>query len=207
MNYDVILLAGGKGKRCGLSHNKVLHPLKDGHSILYHAYKIFEEDEDCKRIILVISNEDLKEIDFKSDKLVIAQNGKERTNSVYNGLVKAHEKYVLIHDGARPYLLKEDLEKLKSALIEYGAAILGHAVKDTIKIVDNGIIKETPRREKLYMAFTPQAFIREELLACYKELDGVYRDDASIIETKRDVKLVEGSLTNIKITYPEDLDS
>ena len=57
------------------------------------------------------------------------------------------------------------------------------------------------------MAFTPQAFIREELLACYKELDGVYSDDASLIETKRDVKLVEGSLTNIKITYPEDLDS
>ena len=110
MKYDAIVVASGVGKRANLGFNKVLFVMKNNKTVLENACSLFFEDEDCEKVIVVTNDE----IDFANDKMLIVDGGKERYDSVSNGLKEVTNEYVLIHDGARPFLCKEDLEKLKN---------------------------------------------------------------------------------------------
>ena len=100
MKYDAIVVAGGVGKRADLGFNKVLYRTRDGKTVLNHSCLNFINDDDCQKLIVVCNFE----LDFKCDKLVVVPGGKERYESVLNGLNEVTSDYVLIHDGARPFL-------------------------------------------------------------------------------------------------------
>jgi 2-C-methyl-D-erythritol 4-phosphate cytidylyltransferase len=146
----------------------------------------------------------------------IIEGGKERYDSVFQGLVNAvSAEYVLIHDGARPFITTELINRIIEQVKMSKACIIGMPVKETIKIVDdNGNIISTPNRNTLWAAQTPQAFdyltIRQAYEKFYQEKDSrnmTVTDDAMLYETygKLPVKVLPGDYNNIKLTTPEDL--
>ncbi len=206
MNYSVIILAAGSGTRANLGYNKVLYEL-DGEPLIFKSINLFKSDQACQQIILTYSESDTKlQSVLANSEVELVLGGKTRCASVYNALQKVSSEYVFIHDGARPYLKMTSVDALKQALETSDAAILGVSVKDTIKYVENGVIKHTPERAKLWQAQTPQAFKVSLLKAGYEKLVDVslITDDASLVENDYPVVMVEGDYTNIKVTTPED---
>ena len=219
MKTTAIVLAAGSGKRMNSKVHKQYLLLK-GRPVLYYSLKAFE-DSPIDDIILVVG---AGEIDFCRKEIVeqygfekvraIVEGGKERYHSVYEGLKAAGATdYVLIHDGARPFVSQPIIERTLEAVCEYKACVVGMPVKDTIKIVDEDTFaKETPNRSTVWMVQTPQAFSYSLIYDAYTRMladeDVAITDDAMVVERMTDykVKLIEGSYQNIKITTPEDLD-
>lgn len=217
--YTAIVLAAGKGTRMNSKIQKQFLEV-EGKPIIYYSLKCFQESPLIRDIILVTGEESLsyckeeivKRFGFSKVKKVTA-GGKERYDSVYAGLCACdNTDYVLIHDGARPFVTEEILERTCFAVKETGACVVGMPAKDTIKISDrNKMVESTPAREKVWLVQTPQAFryslIKEsyESIRC-KDMSGI-TDDAMIVEQESGVKvaLVHGSYENLKITTPEDL--
>lgn len=141
--------------------------------------------------------------------LLVTNGGQERSDSVQNGLkaLPSNVAYVAIHDAARPQadqnLLLECLETAR----KYGGAIPGKPVTDTIKKVDeHGMITATVDRNGLWRVETPQVFRRDLLENAYRQADKNFTDDAAVMEhASCPVKMVYNPVSNIKVTYPEDL--
>lgn len=217
--YTAIVLAAGKGTRMNSKIQKQFLEV-EGKPVIYYSLKCFQESPLIRDIILVTGEESLsyckeeivKKFGFSKVKKVTV-GGKERYDSVYAGLCACdNTDYVLIHDGARPFVTEEILERTCLSVKETGACVAGMPAKDTIKISDrNKIVESTPAREKVWLVQTPQAFryslIKEsyESIRC-KDMSGI-TDDAMIVEQESGVKvaLVHGSYENLKITTPEDL--
>lgn len=218
MKVTAIVLAAGSGKRMNSKVHKQ-YLLINEKPVLYYSLKAFEESS-VDEIVLVVGAD---EIEYCKKEIVelfgftkvcaIVEGGKERYNSVYEGLKAAGETdYVLIHDGARPFLTQDIIERTIISVAQYGACVVGMPVKDTIKIVDDETFaKETPDRTKVWQVQTPQAFSYELVYDAYTRMlagdDTGITDDAMVVERMTDykVKLIEGSYRNIKITTPEDL--
>lgn len=213
-----IVLAAGSGKRMNTKVHKQ-YLLIEEKPVLYYSLKAFEESE-VQEIVLVVGageteyckREIVQRYGFTKIRAIVA-GGKERYHSVYEGLKAAESpEYVLIHDGARPFLTQDIIKRTLCAVRKHGACAAGMPVKDTIKIADEGqFAKETPRRSDVWMIQTPQAFSFPLIFDAYtkllKEETPEVTDDAMAVEKMTDyrVKLVEGSYRNIKITTPEDL--
>lgn len=211
MNYSAIVLCAGKGSRSGLTYNKMLYRFKNK-TVYEMSMEIFLNDERCKQIVVVTKEEELDDLKnlISSKKIDYVFGGKERQDSVYNGLRVVKEDYVLIHDGARPYLKKENIDDILECLNKNDACLLVVPVKDTIKVCIDGNIVKTLPREQLVQAQTPQAFKTELIKRCYqkgKDKNYIATDDASLVEyfENIEVKAVLGSYSNIKITTPDDL--
>ncbi len=211
--YSVVIPCAGVGKRMGLGYNKLLYQL-DGQTIIEKTVNIFVEDKHCSQIILVISLEDepiMKKIFAHYLKVEFVLGGKERQDSVYNGLQKVKESYVMIHDGARPFLSKECIMSLLECLQTHDACLPMVAVKETVKKVENGKVIKTINRNELMLAQTPQAFRLQTIMEAHQEakkLNILATDDASLVEQLgKDVYVVNGDYSNIKITTIEDLHS
>jgi 2-C-methyl-D-erythritol 4-phosphate cytidylyltransferase len=134
--------------------------------------------------------------------------GPLRQDSVKRGLRKLTNcDWVMIHDGARPFLTLDLIQKGLEAMIETGAAIAAVPVTDTIKLAsDAKLIEKTLQRNKLWMAQTPQIFKFEIITKAYEELTGEVTDDAAAVELLGyKVKLFPGTFRNIKVTTPDDL--
>ena len=219
-----IVLAAGRGSRMKSKIQKQYLLLK-GKPVLYYSLKAFEESF-IDEIILVTGEE---EIEYCRKEIVekygftkvshIVTGGKERYHSVFCGLQALTDcDYVFIHDGARPFVTEQILERAYETVQKEHACVVGMPVKDTIKLADeNGFAKETPRRDLLWMIQTPQVFSYALVKSAYasflereQELlaQGIkMTDDAMVVETFTDtgIRLVEGSYENLKITTPEDL--
>lgn len=211
MNYSVVVLCAGKGSRSGLSYNKMLYRFKDK-TVYEMTMEIFLNDDRCKQIVVVTKEDEISDLKklISSSKIDYTFGGKERQDSVYNGLQIVNQEYVLIHDGARPYLKKENIDDLLLCLNNNDACLLMVPVKDTIKMCKDGNVIETLPRETLMQAQTPQAFKTSIIKDCYKlgKINNfVATDDASLVEHFKvaPVKVVIGSYENIKITTPDDL--
>lgn len=213
-----IILAAGQGKRMQSNIPKQYLKLKDRPLITY-ALEVFE-DSFIDEIILVVGKGEIKyckkEIieKYKFKKVVeIIEGGKERYHSVYEGIKRLKNiDYVYIHDGARPFITMDIIERAYVEVKKEKACVVGMPVKDTIKIVNNnGIVKETPNRNTVWQVQTPQVFLYQLIKEGYDNLieeEGCnITDDAMVVETilKSSVKMIEGSYKNIKITTPEDL--
>lgn len=207
--YSLIVPAAGQGNRSGLEYNKILHPLENGR-IIDATLKPFLEDPDCREILVMIRKEDEADMKDLEDhpRVRLLQGGETRQDSVWNGLEQASEKLVLVHDGARPYITRELIERLKKAMDAHPAAILAIPVRDTLKRLENGLLK-TVEREGLYAAQTPQAFDRDLLVKAYRnaqEKGFQGTDEASLLEAIGEpVFLVSGHPDNKKITDPFDI--
>lgn len=221
--FAAIVLSAGVGSRMKSDIPKQYMDLL-GKPVIYYSLKAFE-DNGFSSIILVCGKDDVeycqKEIvekyEFKNVTAVVP-GGKERYHSVFEGLkaVKAAD-YVFIHDGARPMLSQEIIERLKETVIKEEAAVAGMPVKDTIKIVDEeNYVADTPERKYVWQVQTPQCFSYSIIYEAYKSIiqdeeEGWsvpnITDDAMVLEyaTDHEVKMVEADYCNIKITTPEDL--
>ncbi len=208
MDYSCVIVAAGKGSRMNLGYNKAYYMLDDK-CILEHTIKAFKDDHDCKEIIVVCDIDDFK-AHIKDDDVILASGGATRSDSVYNGLQKVSYEYVMIHDGARPYVSSKILDDTKQCLSKHNACLAMVDCKDTIKkVIDNKVVK-TYDRSTLKNAQTPQSFKTSLIIEAYQKAmadNFVATDDASIYEVygKDDVYVIEGSYDNIKITTIEDI--
>lgn len=214
-NYYAVIPAAGQGKRMKAGKNKQFLTINDT-PLLIHTVRVFEEDSLCTGIVLAVNkNEkgdvaDLLAAHHITKVIHIVEGGKERQQSVYEGLKAiGGNPVVLIHDGARPFIRKEKIHELVASTAEKGAAVVAVPVKDTVKLVDKGQITQTVDRTSLWAVQTPQAFYLEEITYAHQtaEKDGFTgTDDASLMEyLNRPVATVEGDYENLKITTPEDL--
>ena len=211
MMYSVIILCAGQGKRTGLSYNKMLYMFQ-GKTVYEMTLESFIQDIRCQQIIVVTRQEERKEFQCLCDDphIEFINGGKERQDSVFAGLQHVHEKIVLIHDGARPYLKSQYINALLTSLKEHKASLLMVPCKDTIKKVVNGKVVETLKREELMQAQTPQAFHTDVILEAYtKAIAQGFQatDDAQMVEhfSQEDVYAILGDYENKKITTVEDL--
>lgn len=219
-----VVLAAGQGKRMQSAVAKQFL-LLNGEPVVCHALRAFEKS-DVEAVVLVTGADEIdycrKEIVEKySFKKVIdvTAGGKERYHSVYEGLralegILAEDGIVLIHDGARPMVTEEIIHRTIEAAGKYGAAVAAMPVKDTIKVVDeHGFVVMTPDRSTLWQMQTPQTFTYQLVYTAYQKLlsnpsyqNGI-TDDAMVVEAmeQKQIKLVEGSYENRKVTTPEDM--
>lgn len=221
MKTMAIVLAAGRGSRMK-SQVKKQYMAISGRPVLCYCLEVFQKCGRIDGIILVCGSgeqaycrsEIVSRYGFSKVEKII-EGGKERYHSVHEGL-KAIEDcdYVLIHDGARPFVDEAMLDRILAELPSCHACVVGMPVKDTIKLSnDEGYVAQTLPRERLWSIQTPQSFayplIREayDRLAGLQTLDVQITDDAMVAEymMKQPVKLIEGSYENIKITTPEDI--
>lgn len=216
--YAAIVLAAGSGKRMNSKVHKQ-YLIIQGRPVLYYSLKAFE-DSAVDEIVLVVGKGEekfcRKEIVDKygiSKVKAIVEGGKERYHSVFEGLKQTSDAdYVLIHDGARPFVNQDIIRRCMQEVQKYQACVVGMPVKDTIKIADEGgYAKQTPDRKNVWMIQTPQTFSYALIYEAYEEMlkteDTAITDDAMVLERikGKKSKLIEGSYRNIKITTPEDL--
>ena len=213
----VVIVAAGTGSRMNIGINKQFIKL-EGKEIIAYTIEKFYNNSNIEDIVVVVKEDEseffkkeiLDKYNFKNIK--IAYGGKERQDSVYNGLKLLDEKcdVVLIHDGARPFVSDKIIDKSIEEAKEHKAIVVGVPVKDTIKVIDNDKnIVDTPNRSVLWAVQTPQTFDYNILIDAYKDAfkNKFYgTDDAMLVERiGYKVKMLEGSYNNIKITTQEDL--
>lgn len=218
-----IVLAAGSGSRMKSKTKKQFMEIK-GKPVIWYSLFEFEKSR-VDEIILVTGKEDIdyckKEIvekyNLKKIKNVVA-GGSERYESVYNGLKEVTGNIVLIHDGARPLINNEIIERSIEGTIKNDACVVGVPVKDTIKRANKeGYIIDTPNRSELWITQTPQSFKTDLVKMAYKKMKEELEkgnttlnitDDAMVVEefTTNQVRFVQGDYKNIKVTTPEDID-
>ena len=229
-----VVLAAGTGSRMKAGVAKQFIELA-GKPLIYYALKTVEDSKIIDECILVTGEEDMQKMQQEivgkygfhkvtaiipggSERCFSVANAMRWINAIKQGSAEAKD-IVFIHDGARPFLTEEILERTLQAAREYGACVAAMPSKDTVKLMDeNGFAKETPDRKTVWTVQTPQTFDRKLIVEAYRKFEqdveseakpgrGMVTDDASVVELYTDVKvkLVEGSYTNIKVTTPEDL--
>ena len=208
-----VIVAAGTASRMG-GIDKVMAELA-GQPMIVHTVRAFETC-DAVREIVIVTREDLLETiaglcaDFSKVKAVVV-GGADRAESVSNGLNALSSKVRLaaVHDGARPLITQSVIDRTVRAAHSYGAAAPGVPVKDTVKVVQGGVVKETPDRSTLQAIQTPQVFDVQLLKAALKKAradKAPITDDCSAVERLgMSVKIVEGDEKNIKVTTPFDL--
>jgi 2-C-methyl-D-erythritol 4-phosphate cytidylyltransferase len=222
-DVTAIVPAAGIGKRFGTGTHKQFETLQ-GKPILIWALEIFQGIQNIREIIPVLASEDMEHgkqaVDaYRITKVRrIAPGGKERQDSVWNGLKLVQDKnsMVLIHDGVRPLIEKRLVESLIEQMMENlptkgicDGIVLGMPPKDTIKEAPEQVVKKTLNRNILWAVQTPQIFPYKTIYNAYNKAmqERFYStDDAALVERyKGKVHIVQGSYRNIKITTPEDL--
>jgi 2-C-methyl-D-erythritol 4-phosphate cytidylyltransferase len=208
-----IIVAAGESRRMK-GVDKLMAPLA-GKPVLVWSIEAFQQNPRIDRIILVNSEKNMEpvqclRIEQKWTKVAeVCLGGKRRQDSVAAGLKLVSDcDWVIIHDGARPLVSQDLIEKGLEAAKESGGAIAAVPVVDTIKLAGNDqFVIETPPRANLWAVQTPQVFRYAILKEAYAQASGGdVTDDASLVEqTGAKVKLYPGSYDNIKITTPHDL--
>ena len=215
MNTSVVIVCAGNSTRMG-GVNKILLPLGE-RLVIGVTMQAFQKCESIGEIIIVARESDIPAIREEADKAGITKlkecttGGATRQESVINGIrcISKGIQLVAIHDGARPLVKPEHIEKVIKDASVFGGATLGVPVKDTIKTVDGGLIIDTPPRSSLYITQTPQVFKRDLYFegvdfALEHGLD--FTDDCQLVEAiGGKVAMTVGDYTNIKITTPEDI--
>ena len=220
-----IVLSAGKGKRMNSETPKQYIDLNHK-PVLYYSVSAFESSYVDEIVIVCgegdenyIKEEIVDRYGFAKVKAIVA-GGKERYHSVYKGLVAAGQAdYALIHDGARPFVSLEIIDRVRECVEGGTSCVAAVPVTDTIKIVDSeGKVLSTPDRKTLWAMQTPQAFKYDLIRAAYEELinkeeetllAGVnITDDAMVVEhfTGLPVQVIMGDYDNIKITTPGDIE-
>jgi 2-C-methyl-D-erythritol 4-phosphate cytidylyltransferase len=213
----VIIAAAGSGKRLGYKTAKPYIKLANK-ALLAYCLDVFDKTAAIDQIIIAADKNQLhkaelliKKNNYKKVAKVI-RGGKTRSQSVFNGLraLNKDTDYVLIHDGARPFISKGLINRIVKAVIKHKAVICAIPCVQTIKSADKNLeVMSTLDRNILWQVQTPQAFSSKLILSAYekqslKNFD--FFDDAQLIEKiPHKVKIVEGLNTNIKITTADDL--
>ncbi len=207
----VIVAAGSSRRMSGV--DKVLAPL-GGKPVLARVIDVFQKCASIDQIVVVLSQQNLE----KGQQLVAEQGwskvtdvcpgGERRQDSVVAGLSQlSHCSWVVIHDGARPLVTADLIERGLKTATETGAAVAAVPVTDTIKVAgDDHFVQRTPPRCNLWAVQTPQVFRFDIIAEAYRQAKGDVTDDATLVERLGyKVKIYMGAYDNIKITNPNDL--
>lgn len=217
MKISVIVCAAGKGERAGFNKNK-LTALLNGVPTLYYTLSAFEEF-DC-----AYSGGNIEKIAVCADGDVQTQaicaalgwqiiiGGATRTQSVYNALQAVTGDIAIIHDGARPFVTQEIIERCTACAKEYGSAICAMPAVDTVAVAKDGFIVDVPDRTTVYSVQTPQVFSTQEIKRAYEKAvvsQEKFTDDGSVYS--RFIKPAKicpcGTPQNKKLTYKEDFEN
>jgi len=213
----VVIVAAGQSSRMGGVDKQVA--LLGGEAVISHSLRVFETFDAVDSAVLVMSAENIEDgraavAAGKFTKVVdVVVGGDRRQDSVKIGLdVLANQsngvpEFIAIHDGARPFIDHEMLERGLVTAQKIGAAIAAVPVKDTIKIAPHRVVTETPDRDGMWAVQTPQIFRYDVLNTAHEMTTDDVTDDASMVENVGGlVAVFNGSNDNIKITTPEDLE-
>lgn len=208
-----VIVAAGSASRMG-GIDKVMAPLQ-GEPMIARTVRAFQNCDAISQIVIVTREDLIMPIsglcrDMEKVTAVVV-GGSSRQESVHLGLNALDKscKLVAVHDGARPLISYEVIDRTVRAAHTYGAAAPAIPVKDTIKVVEGRMVKETPDRATLFAVQTPQAFDFDLLRGALSkaEADGAQvTDDCSAVERLgMKIKIVEGEERNLKVTTPLDL--
>ena len=189
--YDAVVVCAGKSTRTHLKTNKVFESSLDSTCIESSVYP-FLNDYMCNKVVIVANEDDIKfiEILFPYTKAIIVKGGNYREESVFNGLKKCSSKYVLIHDGARPYVSENLIDNIIDKL---------HSKCAIVPYISQDNASDYSKDGKFIQ--TPQAYQLDELIKYMNNIDlSKYRDESSIVSLHQDIEYIEGELTNKKIT-------
>ena len=213
--FGAVIVAAGSSRRMGGQGSKVLEDL-GGQPVLLYSFRTLASSPWVGELAVVCREEDRPQVEAlltgKTDKpWVVAPGGQERQDSVLAGVaaLDPDTPYLLIHDGARPFVAPEMVEAVCKDAVAYGAATAAVPSKDTCKLSNGqGFVESTPPRERLMAIQTPQAFEREMYLYALRKAQSAgvsYTDDCQLIEAAGGrVRLTLGDYKNIKLTTPED---
>lgn len=219
IDYYYIVAAAGVGKRMGLDYPKQFLEV-EGKPIFIRTLEMIEKNQKVTGIVVVTNKEYIYEVKkmcqtFKVNKVIdVVGGGKERQDSIYNALEKLPKESIIgVQDGVRPFIEERYIEDSYTKLMmepNLDGVVIGMPVKDTIKVINSkGEIVETPTRDCLFAAQTPQVFRGKILHRSYekaKKQNFLGTDDSSLVEKfGGSVGTILGSYENIKITTPEDL--
>lgn len=231
-----LLLAGGSGRRMGANKAKQFLEV-GGKPLIWYALQALEQSEIVDDCVLVTSEKDIvyvREVIVEREGFskvrAVTPGGRERFESVWRGLktleegIKSHApdapQVIMIHDGARPCLTEDILERCFWDALKYGACVAAVPSKDTVTLADGeGFEAETPDRKYVWNVQTPQAFRTEIVYPAFckmaRELEerkdtaafSWITDDASVVRRYAGgrIRIVQGDYRNIKVTTPEDL--
>ena len=222
MKTVAIVLSGGSGRRMNSDIPKQYMDLLSK-PVIYYSLAAFDKSR-VDEIVLVVGKGDIPYVRDEvlapfafGKKIIFTEGGRERADSVLSGLTACSDAdYVLIHDGARPLVTPQMIDRMMEDVFREQACVAAVPVKDTLKYSDDGTyVDHTVDRKTLMAMQTPQAFRRSLLADAYRAMEergeeastAAITDDAMLIElfTDRKVFLSEGDYGNIKITTPEDL--
>lgn len=207
-----IIVAAGQSSRMG-GEDKIFAPLS-GKPLLNQVVAVFHNCPSIDEVVIVLGKGNLERgnrliAEHNWHKVIaVCQGGRKRQDSVWAGIKRlSHCHWVVIHDGARPLVSIDLVERGLDEAQETGAAIAAVPVKDTIKFISrDDFVLETPKRHSLWAVQTPQVFLFDVLKRAHEQATGEATDDAILVEQLGyKVKVYMGSYQNIKVTTPEDL--
>jgi len=213
LRIGAVITAGGLGKRVGGDLPKQLLKLR-GKAMWLHSAEAFLNNKKIKAVVITVpanwQNYFIEE--SKNLSLIVALGGKERWQSVKNGIeaLPKNISHVMVHDAARPFVSQDIINSVAKTLAK-DCCMVAKPVFDTVKVAENSYVKNTLDRKSLWLAQTPQAAPVDLLKKLYKKMEKFPNfcptDEASILEKfSVPIKIVEGNARNDKITTKEELD-
>lgn len=213
MKVSAIIPAAGSGERFG---EEKQFKLLSGRPLFFHTLKLFLQSDYIDEIIVAVpsANVDSTHRDVLSmsagKPVKVVAGGTRRQDSVKNGIdvSDSDSTLVCVHDAARPFVTEDLIQRSISACEFADGAVVGIPSKDTVKFSENGLVKETLDREKIWLAQTPQCFHKNKLLQAlyYAETENLTgTDESALMEAMGfSIKLVDGDSNNFKITTKDD---
>jgi 2-C-methyl-D-erythritol 4-phosphate cytidylyltransferase len=207
-----VIAAGGSSRRMD-GVDKIFTDIA-GKSVIWHVLQVFQGCDVVDQVVVVLGEASVErgvklvEEGRFSKVTAVCAGGQRRQDSVAEGLKRLERcDWAVIHDGARPCLTVDLIERGLKEARQTGAAIAAVPLKETVKVVgSDGVIEGTPRRESLWAAQTPQIFRFDLIAGAYRMLRQEVTDDASLVEALGyKVRVYMGLYDNIKLTTPEDL--
>ena len=208
----VVVVAAGRSARMGGTDKTFANV--HGVPLVVHTLRRIAGSGAVTRIVLVVADEAVERAramiaEYRIGKVVaVCAGGERRQDSVYAGLLALGDcRWVAVHDGARPCVTSDVMERGLEAAQRWSAAVAAVPVKDTIKVVgDDDVVTSTPERSTLWAAQTPQVFDYGLLMRAHRSASADYPDDAAMVEALgNSVRVFLGSYENLKVTTPEDL--
>ena len=214
MNICAIIPAAGSGSRAGFGQNKLLQKV-GGVPVLKRTVAAFSECSLIGTVCVCVREEERAQIaallaPFK--KVALVPGGETRTASIRGALealsaLPCPPDYVLIHDGARPFVSQKIIDDCIATVRQFGSAVCALPCTDTAVLADSGFIAEGVPRERLYTLQTPQGFSFPELLSAYRKLapEDSFTDDSGVYRKYvAPPRLFRGEARNKKLTFAED---
>lgn len=206
-----VIVAAGRSRRMD-GDDKLWAPIEGSRPLLAYSLSAFQACAAIERIVLVVAEEAIERAQAlagkaKLDKVcAVVPGGERRQHSVRAGLEALECTWIAVHDGARPLVTPDLIERGLDAARETGAACCALPAPDTVKEADGGVVARTLDRSRLWLAQTPQVFRRELLLRAHEQARGDATDDAALVEALGvKVRLYPGSARNLKVTTQDDL--